>query len=585
MNQSDLPNWITPLEDDLPEWVQPLQEKKANAAQSKPFRNEPSSVVEKSLYNQVAKYTKDTTKGAAKGLASSPFEAAATLTDPYSLVQLPISLAKGGVKLAQRGAGLVSEDAKENLQPGVDFLESVQGKIAEGQKKVEEAEEKSPTIGPGALTKKTFNYLRNAINQLLEEQVGETETGPGEFAESVGKGAVFGPAGMTLMGIQNALTQMGLDEDEAMIAALMTGFTPRRSKSPELKPSGMPKRGFENLEKPRRVQPEAKLAAKEAIESDFKNITNKIIDSTPTGNALAEIRKDPTFKRTVSEQFKEVDALAEKIDTPVPGKKVKKDLVDTLAKKKVKGFVPSEYEKMQAKKIKKFVKDTPSRNLSASELVKQYRKNNEQLGELYESGQSYAYNRAKKDALLDVNRTIAETIEKNYGDQDFFKLFKETNESWSKIMDAEAIQEFGDALFEENKINYKTAKQFFKSEQLQRPFKRALGKENYKAFETTLKDLLTTEQPLKNLKIAPKKSAFKLKDMPLAIYSPKAFGGKLAFNAIKDFYNSFFEASLSKPSVAKTWRAGYLAAKKGNIPKAISLVEDLQKEIEKTKDN
>ncbi len=223
-----------------------------------------------------------------------------------------------------------------------------------------------------------------------------------------------------------------------------------------------------------------------------------------------------------------------------------------------------------------FQKKTPEKNISAVNLVDQYRKNNKSLGELYEPGKSRAYNRAKKEALLDYNKIIGDTIEKKYPDSAFSDLFKFTNKRWTEIKDAEYIDKFLDDMFT-GKVNYEKGKKFF-DKSAQEPFKRALG-DQYPKFEQLMKDLMTTKQANSLLKIADQKG-YKgfLKTGISYLIHPKLAATKIGLDNAKALYQTL----LDKPKLTFVWDEGIKAAKKGEFDLAENNFSILDQEIKNT---
>jgi hypothetical protein len=442
--------------------------------------------------------------------------------------------------------------------------------------------------------RETFPTVQN-ISRILEEATGaplQAQTKGQQLLRSAGAGYKLTPgaARQKLTGAiatpatQVGLEQAGVPEPVAEFGAAVAGPTigaslPFRTKTPLTKPSGMPERRFEDIRGDRRVKPETKSAIRSDIENDFRSIADKIVEESPVGKTVREIQKDPGFIKTVEEQFDKVKDLAKELDTPASTKRIKKSLIDNVAKKKAKGFVPSEYERLYEREVNRFLKQTPNKDIDATTLIEQYRKNNKQLGEFYESGRSYAYNRAKKDALLDANRAIADTIKEVYPDSQFSRLFEESNKAWTEISNAEAVTGFIDDLFEAGKIDYRKAKKFFNSEKLQRPFIKGLGRENFNAFEQTLKDMLKTEKPYKLLKTAAQDGILGKGEMALYYAAPKVALARTGKNAVQKTFRSLMEASLEKPKILKTWQSGYKALKKGDVAKAVGIVEQLDEEV------
>lgn len=405
---------------------------------------------------------------------------------------------------------------------------------------------------------------------------------PGNLAQKVIGGTVSG-------GTKGILEEVGVPEPIADIVALPTGIVtgskiPKPIISQKTKPSGLPIRRFEKLKEPRGVSSSKLEQINEKLESDFKKISDKIISESPVGITKSKLEENPAFKQEVSEQFKQVENLAESLPEKIHTKDVGNKLVKNIAKKKGTGFSPSEYDKDYRKLIQQFLKETPSQEIGAQDLVAQYRKNNKSLGEAYDPGRPYAFNRAKKDALLDYNKAIADVIEEKFPNSEFSNLFKETNKKWSEISDAEAIDKFIDAMFDPTKkgVQFGKGRRFFENENYAKPFKRALGEEKFKQFEQLMKDMLSSEKAAKMLKVAKQKGFGDLVETAGAFIIHPTLGKiKLGINVSKSAYKNLVNSFIDKPQIGITWERGIKNLEKGKFAEAEKDFKILRKEVEK----
>lgn len=389
-------------------------------------------------------------------------------------------------------------------------------------------------------------------------------------------------------GIKEGLQESGVPEPLAELVALPVGLG-IATKSPKIdigkakKPSGLTKRRYEKLEKPVKVSEKKIKKINEKVENEFRNIASDIIEKSPIEETYRAIKNDSGFKQAAEEGFEKVNELAENIPTTFSTKDIKKNLVDRVLKDKGTGFLPSEYEIAHKNFVKKAIKDTPSQDISARDLIKQYRKNNKAFGELREPGQSSAYNRGKKQALMDYNKTIALMIEEKFPDSEFSNLFKSTNKKWQEIMDVEAIDGFMTDLFE-GKVQFKEGQKLLEKQGMQFPFKRALGEEGYKNFNQLLKDLMTTEKGQAMMKVAKSKGFSELAKTGLAyVLHPKLGYAKGLYDTGKLGYKKLWEFLLDKPQLAITWDKGVKAFRKGDFVTAEKAFETLEKESNKEK--
>ncbi len=420
---------------------------------------------------------------------------------------------------------------------------------------------------------------KNKLQKAIELGTMAGKVTPGTVAQR-GTAAIAAPVSNEL------LQELGLPEELSELASLGIGSY-AGSKAPKIditkskKTSGLIERRYEKLKKPTEVSPGKIKKINEKIENEFRNIASDIIEKSPIEETYSSLKNDVTFKEQAKKSFKDVENLSETLPEKFSTKEIKKSLTDILGKKKGKGFTPSEYDVSHKKFINDFIKKTPEKEINTHDLVSQYRRNNESLAEAYEPGQSFAYNKAKREALSDYNKIIAETIESKFPDSEFSNLFKSTNKQWSQIMDAEAIDKFMDKLFD-GKIKFEKGKDFFNKEGMTLPFKRALGEEGFKNFQQLMKDLMSTEQASKMMKAARTKGFKDLGETAFSFVLHPTLGKlKLGYEVAKDAYIKLWEAVLDKPQLAVTWDNGLKEFKKGNFANAEKAFNELKEKSEK----
>lgn len=436
------------------------------------------------------------------------------------------------------------------------------------------------------------------IGRKIEEETGlplEAKTGlqkltrlgslAGKFqpgsASQKASAAVAAPAtaaGLEAAGVPEPLAELG----GLGIGAIAGGKTPTIDVSlKKTKPSGLPERIFENTKKPKEVSEKRLGKINEKLESDFKEISDKIIKESPVGETFENLKNDPTFKSESRELLSQAQEIADSTPGHVPAIDMKKELVNR-SHKRIQGFSASEYDKSYAKFMNESLNDIFTKEISPSQLVKQYRKNNAALSEYFEPGSSKALNRAKRDALLDNNRTIADVLEKNFPESELSNVFKEGNDRWTKIMDAEAVDDFVNELFKDG-VNYKKMNNFFDKQGYEFKFKRALGDKGYKDFQGLVKDMLTSETPYKMLKVAKGKGFEDLFKTGLSFFlHPKIGAVKLGLDVAKNSYKGLVNSFLDKPQLTVRFKKGLDNIKKGNFAEAEKELTALKGEIEIT---
>ncbi len=400
---------------------------------------------------------------------------------------------------------------------------------------------------------------------------------PGSLVQK-GTSGVVAPA--TTLGLEQA----GLPEVFAEPIGLGVGVG-AGSKAPKAeinfakkKPSGLTERRFENLETPTEISAKRLGKLNEKVENEFKDIADDIISKSPIGETLTELKNNSTFKQTAKEGFQKVQDIAEQIPEKIYTKDIKESLASRVKKKEGIGFLASEYEKEYQGFIKQFIDETKDMEASASDIVKQFRKNNKGYSEIKEPGKSYAYNQAKRDALREYNLALEDVIRDKFKGSELPQIFDDVNKNWSKIMDAEVIDGFVNDLFD-GKIQFKKGRDFFEKNGYQVPFKRALGEKGYKDFETLINDLMGTERAHKLLKAAESKGFSDLAKTGLSyLVHPTLAKAKFGFDVAKATAKSIYQMTLDKPQLAIKWDKGVKAMKKGDFKSAEKEFGSLEKE-------
>jgi hypothetical protein len=436
------------------------------------------------------------------------------------------------------------------------------------------------------------------LERMIEEKTGLPLTPQSglqkglKFASSAGKitpgtlsQKVVG--GATAEGVNEALQAAGVPEGISEVAAFPAGMvagakSPAVSLGKATKPSGLPVRKFESVKSMEKV-PESKISKiNENLEKDFKGIADKIFEESPIYDVQSAMKEGPLYKQNVVESFEQVQNLANQLPETISSKDITKRLESSISPKRSKGFMDSEADSAYKKVVEDLIKKSPeeSEALSAGQLVEQYRKNNAELSKLFEPGQSKAYNAGKAEAYLDYNKAIAETIEDLYPNSEFSTLFKDSNKKWAQIKDAEAIDSYLDKVFEGGKVNFKEARKAIEGKSLAHSMERSLGKKGYQDFKTLVNDLMSVENPLKNLKGVPAKGIEEYARSITPFLLSKNFGRlKFAADAVLNARRNVWEFMLDKPKFKIEWKNGVKALKSGDPIKAKRIFDDLSEEI------
>jgi len=358
------------------------------------------------------------------------------------------------------------------------------------------------------------------------------------------------------------------------VSGLAAAVTPGASIAKATGESVLPIRRFEKTTKPIKVSEGRLGKINEKLEGDFRGIAEDIFKKSEVAETYNSLKSDPAFERLAGEQFQKVQDLASQMEGRVPSKSLKSKLADKGSKKVGKGISPSEYQANYQRNMKKFVRDIEKADVSASQLVEQYRTNNAELRGHFEPGKSRSFNKAKKDALLDYNNSIADIIEKDYPDSGFSDLFKESNKTWSEIKGVELMEGFIDD-FVSGKVDFKKGDKFYRKE-FQDAFKNSLGKEAFKDFDTLVGDLMGKQQSLSLLKTSNVSASGDLaKTFGYYLLNPKLAAARHGFKKV----NSIYQTLLDKPQLSIRWDKGIKEFKKGNVDSAEKIFTGLDKEI------
>ncbi len=424
------------------------------------------------------------------------------------------------------------------------------------------------------------------IEQLIEEKTG-APLAPKNIADKllrlgssaaalrpggIGERAV---AGVTAPAVSAGLEKLGAPEEVSEgVGLLASGLTPGPSLKNVTKPSGMTTRRFEGIEKPTKVTANRANIINETVENDFKNIADQLLEKNRTYSALKD---DSLFKEKVSGLFDKVEELAENIPGKIHTEDVRNAFKKRYNSKETKGISPDEFERGFRKEVRSINKSIPYQEMDAKQLVDQFRKNNKSLRELFEPGKSSAFNRAKKEALLEYNRAIEDVITKQYPDTEFKDLFEFTNKRWQEISDIEQIDKFMGDVFK-GKVNYGEAKKIFRrdKEHLARPFKRILGDKGFEDFKVLTEDLLSSEKGMSHIKKA-REAGYSDLAKTAAAYTINPKVGLV--HSLSKYGKMAYQMLLDKPKLTITWKNALDNLKTGNFKEAEKGFNQLDKEV------
>lgn len=411
----------------------------------------------------------------------------------------------------------------------------------------------------------------------------------GRGAEFVGGALPFGAgsnllkwlAGTGILG--QSLRELGLPEEVATGTEILGTLTPAAKsitsilkKQPVKKPSGLPERKFEKLKKPTKVFSSTTEKAIEGMESDFRSLTSDLLKKT--NKSYEALLEDPEFKSKVSNLFEKVRSSSKEFTEPVKPVKLLQFLDKEIKEIGKKGLTLSDTEAVKRKELRKTLQKLTKQNVTAEQLLDQYRKNNESLSKIFPYGERAAENIGKREALESYNRAIADSIESHFGDSEFGQLFKFTNKRWSEIKKIETVDKFLNSLFGENKVNFKQAEKVLTDPKRAKVLENAIGKEAFNDFKQINKDLLSQENAFKLMRA----KGFEAKDLShtVAGYILKPTYAKAKLG--KDLLSKVYRMGLSNPKMIREWKEGLSLFKKGRVKEGLAILNALGKETKET---
>lgn len=479
----------------------------------------------------------------------------------------------------------------------------------------------------GDFTRQLFNLptSQDINQQFISRGINpEAQTTAGRIvnraAESAAGAAVLGAGAAALPAITaggatgQTLLEAGLPPWVANTVDLIISADPRKAVqnvfSPKTTSSGLPQRGFSTITKTTKVSEGTKRAIVQNLEDDFKKVSNKILGSQESVQA---IRSNPAYRQQIDTAFEEVQNLAGQIPETINTREIQGNFTNRIRGRASRGYADSEFErslKKQAKAVEKGFEVTPRKEIKTTvldasgnpttqiieakgkyvaitDVVKQFRKNNQELKEYFEPGKSPASNRAKKTALLEHNKAIADTFEKRFPNSEFVKVFKKSNADFEKLMQFEAVEEQIGKAFSDNKINFKQLQKQLSNEPFQRNLKGLLGEGMQKEYNGLIREFVSLEDPYKLLRIAQSKGiSQELLTLALPyLLGPKVGASATAIKGAAFFFNKGREYLLRNPKIITTWRQALVNFKKGNYPAALRGFQQLEEAAQEADQN
>lgn len=337
------------------------------------------------------------------------------------------------------------------------------------------------------------------------------------------------------------------------------------------KPSGISARRFEKLKKPTSVTPERYAQIINTVETDARQIADKILDTNKTRVAMKNI---PEFVQQVEENFDKVRDLARQLPNTFDDSKLISKFNKINQKRLAEGFPDSAAEKTYRNEIKYLMKKNLGKDFTAEDLEELYRKNNRDVKKTFDRSGSSSVNDAKQAAILDFQKAISETFEEQLPDTEFTNLFKLNNKQYSDIAKLRVIDDYMDKVFQNGKVDFKAARQYFEKNKVRDAMKQLYGKESVDAFTQLQKDFLSYEDTLKLIKSADSKN-IKLRDFAPFLLG-KGIGGIQIGSKVFEIMK---ENLLDKPQVMMKWSEAIKDIKRGAFTTGMRKLEEISKDI------
>lgn len=487
---------------------------------------------------------------------------------------------------------------------------------------------------PEEVTQQAGDFTRKIFNAPTSEDINQrfvdaginpyAQTGAGRIvgqgAEAVGGAAALGvpPGALPAIGLGGVagqgLREAGAPEWVATTADIGISLDPRRAVqnvfSSKVASSGLPQRGFSTITKTTKVSEGTKKAIVQNLSDDFKQVSNRILG---TQESVQAIRNNPAYRQELNQAFQQVETLAGQIPETINTREIQGNFSNRIKGKATRGYADSEFEKSlqkQAKAVEKGFEVTPRRevktavldaygnpttqvieakgkDVAVSDVVGQFRKNNQQLTEYFEPGKSGAANRAKKTALLEHNKAIADTLEKRFPNSEFVKTFKKSNADFEKLMQFEYVEEQIGKAFVDNKINFKQLQKQLDNQPFQRNLKGLIGEGMQKEYNGLIREFLSLEDPYKLLRTARAKGVSEqLITLALPyLLGPKVGGSATVIKGAAYLFGRGREYLLRNPKIITDWRQGIMNFKKGNYPAAIRAFQQVERQTQREREN
>ena len=192
---------------------------------------------------------------------------------------------------------------------------------------------------------------------------------PGSASQKV-KGGAIGTA------TKEGLVEAGVPEPIADITGFIAGAgAPTPFLKKDVKPSGMPKRRYEDVSKPTKVSKGTSQSIREKVEGDVRKVVGDLVQKeSKTSRAMKD---DPSFFDKLEEGLEKVEKLAADIPDTISTAEIKRQLRYKRKSRIIEGISPDEFERYYSKEMNKLYKEiTIDKKASMTDLIKQYRKNN-----------------------------------------------------------------------------------------------------------------------------------------------------------------------------------------------------------------
>ena len=339
----------------------------------------------------------------------------------------------------------------------------------------------------------------------------EPKTAPGRIAarglESLGELAAFAPKSpqwmlAALLGGTGGqiVRELGGPEKLAKALDISASLTPAGKgivkgvkglrKIPEVTKAGITKlKGITKIPtKVKEVSQKKFIKARQLLKKDISEKITKMTDEKLPFSKL--VKGDNEIWNKFENAFDMVRKEAQTIEKTEPaGRKFFQGIEKAIQEAKDVA-VPSDATKAYVRELRMFRKNLGAKELDAAQWEKQYREINKGIKNLSKSLDISGSKEGKLDALNEIRKLTAESIERNFKDHpEFVNSFKSLNKAYANYKNNESVTKLFQPAFSERGLRARNFIKIADSKKAKHVLTRAIGKEGYREVLDISKDI------------------------------------------------------------------------------------------------